>query len=81
MTVLGGDAVRVAVLALGTIVLSAVIMALTAVVFSFNLGAFSRHFFFWLRFPCPRPGMLSVKDRKKLRASRLVLVLVLVPCD
>jgi len=68
MTALGGDAVRVAVLALGTVVLSAVIMALTAVVFSFNLGTFSRHFFFWLCFPCPGPGMLSVKDRKKVES-------------
>ena len=28
----------------------------------------SRHFFFWLRFPCPGPGMLSVRDRKKVES-------------
>jgi hypothetical protein len=31
-----------------------------AVIFTFNLGVFLRHFFLWLRLPCPGPGILSV---------------------
>jgi hypothetical protein len=62
VTMLGVGAVRVAVLTLGTIVLGAVIMALTAVMFSFNLGTSSRHFFFWLHLPCPGPGIAEKGD-------------------
>jgi hypothetical protein len=30
------------------------------------LLAFSRHFFFWLRLPCPGPGMLVLAGGKLL---------------
>jgi hypothetical protein len=63
VTALG--AIRVAVLALGTVALGAVITALTAAIFAFNFSALSRHFFFWLRLPCPGPGMLGVKTERK----------------
>ena len=41
-------------------VLGAVVMALTAAIFSFNLGVLSCHFFFWAHLPCPGPGMLDM---------------------
>ena len=46
-------------------VLGAVVTVLTAAVFSFNLGALSRHFFFWARLPCPGPGMLGVRIEQR----------------
>jgi hypothetical protein len=58
VTALGGDVVRVVVLAFGAVVLDAIITALTAAMFAFKLDAFSRHFFLWARLPCPGPGML-----------------------
>jgi hypothetical protein len=61
VTSLGGNVVKVAVLAFGAIVLDAVITVFTAAIFAFNLDAFSRHFFLWLCLPCPGPGMLGVR--------------------
>ena len=59
---LSNDVVGVAVVAVGADVLGAVITALTAVVLSFRLSALSRHFFFWLRLPCPGPGIAEWKN-------------------
>ena len=64
-TALGGSVAKVAVFAFGAVVFGAVITALTAAVFSFKLGALSRHFFFWLRFPCPGPGMLGIRAEQR----------------
>ena len=86
----GGSVVKVVVFAFGAVVLGAVIMVPTAAMFSFSLGAFSHHFFFWEHLPCPGPGMLSTKtegDSSELvldfKAGSVVLVpwLVLVLCD
>jgi hypothetical protein len=41
----------------GAIVLNAVVTAFTAAIFAFKSNAFSRRFFFWLRLPCPGPGI------------------------
>ena len=65
VTMLGADAIRVAVLALGTVALGAVIMVLTAAIFAFNFGMLSCHFFFWLHLPCPRPSILGVEIERK----------------
>jgi ABC-type Fe3+-siderophore transport system permease subunit len=62
---LNGNGADGAVLAFRGVVLDAVITAFTAVILAFELDAFSRHFFFWERFPCPDPGILSVRDNKK----------------
>ena len=59
---LGDGTVAVTVVAIGADVLSAVITALTAVLFSFRLSALSCHFFFWLRLPCPGPGIAEWKN-------------------
>ena len=48
-----------------TVPLGAVIMAFTAAMLVFILDVFSRHFFLWLRLPCPGPGMLSIGLRGK----------------
>ena len=63
VTALGGNIVRVAVVAFRVVVLDAVNTAFMAVMFVFMLDALSRHFFFWPRLPCPGPGMLSVKTK------------------
>jgi hypothetical protein len=57
ITTLGGNVARVAVFAFAAIVLDAVITVFTAAIFALGC-AFSHHFFFWLRLPCPGPGML-----------------------
>ena len=57
---LSDDVVDVAVVAVGADVLGAIITALTAVVLSFKLRMLSRHFFLWVRLPCPGPGMLGM---------------------
>ena len=59
ITTLGGDIVRVAISAFRAIVLNAAIMVFMAIMFMFKLDMFSCHFFFWLRLPCPGPGMLG----------------------
>jgi hypothetical protein len=61
----------VAVLAFRAEVLDAVVTALAAAMFAFKSNVFSREFFFWLRLPCPGPGMLGIGTEKK--ANRLVL--------
>jgi hypothetical protein len=58
---LGDDDFDMAVLAFDASVLDAIITAFTAAIFAFDLDAFSRHFFLWLRLPCPGPGMLGVR--------------------
>ena len=75
--VLPGSLGDVAVVAVGADVLGTVITALTAVVLSFKLRALSRHFFFWVRLPCPGPGMLGVRTEQRAgwKTKRLVLVL------
>ena len=65
VTMLGADAVRVAVLTLETVALGAVITVLIAAIFAFNFGALLCHFFFWLHLPCPGPGMLGVETERK----------------
>ena len=61
VTALGGNVVRVVILAFGVVVLNAIITALTAVMFAFKLDVFSRHFFLWLRLPCPGPGIAECR--------------------
>jgi hypothetical protein len=70
----GDDDFDAAVLAFGASVLGAISTVFTAAIFAFKLGAFSRHFFFWPRLPCPGPGMLAVETGVK--TGKLVLVLV-----
>jgi hypothetical protein len=60
VTALGGNVVRVAVLACRADVFDAVVTAFTAIMFAFRLNAFSRHFFLLLRLPCPGPGIPNV---------------------
>ena len=55
VTALSGNVARVADFAFR--VLSAIIMAFTAVMFTFKLNVFSCHFFFWVHLPCPGPGI------------------------
>jgi hypothetical protein len=57
---LGSNGIDVVVLVFGGSVFDAVMTAFTAAMFAFELDAFSRHFFLWLRLPCPGPGILSV---------------------
>lgn len=71
VVLLGSNVVDGAVVALGAAALDAIVTAFTAVIFTLMLDAFSRHFFFWARFPCPGPGILSVVDNKK-KLRRLV---------
>ena len=63
VTALGGNVVRVDVLAFGAVLLDAVITAFMATMFASKLAVFSRHFFLWLCLPCP--GMLSVRTEEK----------------
>ena len=65
VVLLGNNIVNGAVVALGAIVLDAVITAFTAAIFMFKLNTFLRHFFFRACFPCPGPGILNVRDNKK----------------
>jgi len=69
VTTLGGSVDKVAVLAFGAVVLGAVIMAFTDVMFALSLDVSLCHFFLLPHLPCPGPGMLSVEtegDRGKL---------------
>jgi hypothetical protein len=61
VTSLGSNIVNIATVTLGAIVFDAVITAFTAVIFAFKLDAFLRHFFFWVRLPCPGPGMAECR--------------------
>jgi hypothetical protein len=59
----GDDDFDAVVLTFGASVLGAISTAFMAAIFAFKLGMFSRHFFFWLHFPCPGPGMVHVGAR------------------
>jgi hypothetical protein len=61
---LGGNGADRAVLTFRGVVLDAIITVFTAAILAFMLSAFSHHFFFWERLPCPGPGILSVRYEK-----------------
>ena len=89
VTALGGNVVRVDVLAFGAVLLDAVITAFMAAIFA--LSVFSRHFFLLPRLPCPGPCMVMGTDWDWCAGNSnccwsglglvLVLVLVLVLCN
>ena len=55
----GGVVVVPLVFAFEADALDAVITAFTAAMLAFRFNVFSCHFFFWLHFPWPGPGMSS----------------------
>ena len=57
VTMLGGNVIGMAVLAVGAAVLGAVITAFMATIFV--LSVFLHHFFLLLCLPCPGPGMFA----------------------
>lgn len=84
---LGDDDFDAVVLAFGASVLDAVGTAFTAAIFASKMDAFSRHFFLWLRLPCPGPGtVIEIWDwcagdyNCCWRGLVLALALVLVLC-
>ena len=68
---LGDGIINVAVVTVGTDVLDVVNMAFMATIFAFKLDAFSCHFFFWERFACPGPSIVSGRKTQK-KTERLV---------